>query len=100
MAEYTHVTHIFEPIYNETSQVLILGTFPSVKSREQNFYYGHPRNRFWRVLAAAYELYQKYMRPAACREAVRLPSTSPANAVCGFEKLCERWRIIREGEKN
>lgn len=50
--------------------------------------------------AKAYELYQKYMRPAACREAVRLPSTSPANAVCGFEKLCERWRIIREGEKN
>ncbi len=52
MAEYTHVTHTFEPIYNEASQVLILGTFPSVKSREQNFYYGHPRNRFWRVLAA------------------------------------------------
>ena len=52
MAEYTHVTHIFEPIYDGTSRVLILGTFPSVKSREQNFYYGHKQNRFWRVLAA------------------------------------------------
>lgn len=46
------VTHTFEPIYDEKSRVLILGTFPSVKSREQNFYYGHPQNRFWRLLAA------------------------------------------------
>lgn len=163
MAEYTHVTHIFEPIYNKESRVLILGTFPSVKSREENFYYGHPRNRFWRVLAAvcgcavpvtiqekkamllkehiavwdviascdiagssdasirnvrandigrilsavpdirifvngakAYELYQKYMQKEAGREAARLPSTSPANAAYGFEKLCEIWRNIRE----
>ncbi len=162
MAEYTHVTHTFEPVYDETSQVLILGTFPSVKSREQNFYYGHPQNRFWRVVAVvcgcavpatveekkemllqehiavwdviescditgssdasirnvkvndigriltaapkirifangakAYELYRKYMQSAAGREAVRLPSTSPANAACGMEKLCEAWRGIK-----
>ncbi len=44
--------HTFEPIYNNQSSVLILGTFPSVKSREANFYYGHPQNRFWKVLAA------------------------------------------------
>lgn len=44
--------HPFEPIYNENSKVLILGTFPSVKSREQSFYYGHPQNRFWKVIAA------------------------------------------------
>ncbi|MDE6625527.1 MAG: DNA-deoxyinosine glycosylase [Lachnospiraceae bacterium] len=51
MAEYQHVTHSFEPVYNEHSTILILGSFPSVKSREQGFYYGYPRNRFWRVLS-------------------------------------------------
>ena len=51
MAEYTHVRHEFEPVFDETSRVLILGSFPSVKSREQKFYYGHPQNRFWKVLA-------------------------------------------------
>ena len=51
MAEYKRVRHTFEPVYDDHSSVLILGTFPSVKSREQNFYYGHPGTRFWRVLA-------------------------------------------------
>lgn len=45
------VSHTFEPIYDERSKILILGTFPSVKSRESAFYYGHPQNRFWKVLA-------------------------------------------------
>ncbi len=45
------VTHTFEPIYDKKSEILILGTFPSVKSRESAFYYGHPQNRFWKVLA-------------------------------------------------
>lgn len=49
--EYTHVVHEFEPIYNEDSKVLILGSFPSVKSRASQFYYGHPQNRFWKVTA-------------------------------------------------
>ena len=49
--EYEHHSHEFEPVYNEESKVLILGTFPSVKSREQGFYYGHPQNRFWKLLA-------------------------------------------------
>ena len=48
----THVTHEFGPIFDEQSQLLILGSFPSVKSREQQFYYGHPQNRFWKLLAA------------------------------------------------
>lgn len=43
--------HTFMPVYDHQSKVLILGTFPSVKSREVNFYYGHPQNRFWKVLA-------------------------------------------------
>jgi len=51
MGEYEHVTHSFEPVFDEHSKILILGSLPSVKSREQGFYYGHPRNRFWRVLA-------------------------------------------------
>ena len=49
--EYEHHSHEFEPVYNEESKVLILGTFPSVNSREQGFYYGHPQNRFWKLLA-------------------------------------------------
>ena len=49
---YEKVAHTFEPVYDENSRILILGTFPSVKSREQQFYYGHPQNRFWKLLAA------------------------------------------------
>ncbi len=45
------LTHTIEPVYNQNSRVLILGTFPSPKSRESNFYYGHPQNRFWPVIA-------------------------------------------------
>ena len=45
------ITHPFQPICNENSEILILGSFPSVKSREQMFYYGHPRNRFWKMLS-------------------------------------------------
>lgn len=41
----------FTPFYNADSRILILGSFPSVKSRQQNFYYGNPRNAFWRILA-------------------------------------------------
>lgn len=52
MAEYIHISHTFSPVYDSESRILILGSFPSVKSREQGFYYGHPRNRFWRVMAA------------------------------------------------
>ena len=46
------VEHTFGPVWNADSRILILGSIPSVKSREQGFYYGHPRNRFWKVLAA------------------------------------------------
>jgi hypoxanthine-DNA glycosylase len=45
------INHPFEPIFDENSSLLILGTFPSVKSREYGFYYGHPQNRFWKVIA-------------------------------------------------
>jgi TDG/mug DNA glycosylase family protein len=51
MNQYERVNHLFEPVYNKESKILILGTFPSVKSRENQFYYGHPRNRFWEIIA-------------------------------------------------
>lgn len=56
MAEYELVTQPFLPVYDKNSKILILGSFPSVKSREQGFYYGHPRNRFWKVLSAILEV--------------------------------------------
>jgi hypoxanthine-DNA glycosylase len=46
-----HLNHPFDPIFDEKSAILILGTFPSVKSREYGFYYAHPQNRFWKVIA-------------------------------------------------
>ena len=155
------VQHEIPPLYDEHSKILILGSFPSVKSREGHFFYHHPQNRFWRVLAAVTEqetpgtipekkkfllgngialwdviasceiegssdssirnvvpndirsiletadirqiyvnggtaekLYKKYMFPATGRTAVRLPSTSPANAACSLEKLIEQWKVI------
>lgn len=49
--ESIRMIHTIEPIYDENSKILILGSFPSVKSREKAFYYAHPQNRFWHVLA-------------------------------------------------
>ena len=48
------VVHPFSPVVSAQSVALVLGSFPSVKSRENAFYYGHPQNRFWRVLAALF----------------------------------------------
>lgn len=158
----TRLNHPFGPLYDENSRVLILGSFPSVKSREQNFFYGHPQNRFWKVISAifeqpvpqtieekkqlifgsglalwdsiesceitgssdssirnaqandiriildscnieriycngrkSHELYKKYIEPQTGREAVCLPSTSPANAQWTLERLIEEWSVIR-----
>lgn len=49
------VNHPIPPLYDENSRVLILGSFPSVKSREGRFFYHHPQNRFWRVISSIYE---------------------------------------------
>ncbi|MBE6867480.1 MAG: DNA-deoxyinosine glycosylase [Ruminococcus albus] len=161
MGEYTHIIHSFEPVFNKNSRVLILGSLPSVKSREYGFYYGHPRNRFWKVTAAlvgkpipvtieekkaflldshiavwdviaecdiigssdasiknvraadisvitdlcpdievftnggtASSLYDKHILPNSDRPAVRLPSTSPANAAWSTERLTEEWKRL------
>lgn len=167
MQEYINIHHTFEPVYDENSKILILGSFPSVKSREKNFYYGHPQNRFWKVLARileeevpetieekktillshniaiwdviesctilgssdtsikdvvvndfasilqnskiekifvngtkAYELYRKYAEKKTGIKAVKLPSTSPANAAWKLERLCQTWGelLLKEGE--
>ncbi len=50
----THVVHPFPPVFDRSSRILVLGSLPSVLSRENRFYYGHPQNRFWRVLAAVF----------------------------------------------
>ena len=152
------IVHPIPPFYSSDSEILILGSFPSVKSRETGFFYGHPQNRFWKVLAAitreevpqtieekkaflqrsrialwdvigsceiegssdasirdvvpndlsivldnapvrticvngktAYRYYERYTRQQTGREAVCLPSTSPANAAWSLEKLQAEW---------
>ena len=52
MTYFQHISHGFEPVFDERSRILVLGSFPSVLSRENAFYYGNPQNRFWRVMAA------------------------------------------------
>ena len=78
--EYTHVTHTFGPVYDDASRILILGSFPSVKSREQQFYYGHPQNRFWKVLAAVFE--------------DTLPETIPQKKAFLLEHHIALWDVI------
>ena len=51
----SRIDHPFGPLYSDHSKILILGSFPSVKSREQNFFYGHPQNRFWKVIASVFD---------------------------------------------
>lgn len=151
-------SHNIPPIYNADSRLLILGSFPSVKSREAQFFYHHPQNRFWKLLAAlfhepvpttisekkdfllrnhiavwdviasceiegssdssirnvvpndlsvilrkapiqqiytnggtAFKLYEKYCLPSTGQKAVRLPSTSPANAAYSLDRLIAEW---------
>ncbi len=54
MGGYQKIVHPIPPLYTSDSEILILGSFPSVKSREESFFYGHPQNRFWRVLSAVF----------------------------------------------
>jgi hypoxanthine-DNA glycosylase len=161
MSKENSVIHPFGPLYNENSESLILGSFPSVKSREAMFFYGHPQNRFWKVIpmlygektpenieekksiilrhnlalwdsihsctitgssdssvkdvvpndisgiienskigkvfcngALSHKMYMKYIYPDTKIEAVKLPSTSPANAAFSLDRLIEHWKVI------
>ncbi|MCR5301382.1 MAG: DNA-deoxyinosine glycosylase [Lachnospiraceae bacterium] len=49
------IVHPIPPLYDKNSEILILGSFPSVRSREEGFFYGHPQNRFWKVMAAVFD---------------------------------------------
>ena len=159
----THVSHEFPAVYDRSSRVLLLGSIPSPKSREVGFYYGHPQNRFWKVLAAvlgeplpetipqkkamlkkhhvalwdvldsctivgasdlsiedpvvnnikdlvekskvtrifctgatAHKLYQKLCAKDVGMDAIKLPSTSPANCAVSLDKLVEAYKMILE----
>ncbi len=161
MKKRTHVTHEFPALYDRESRALLLGSIPSPKSREMAFYYGHPQNRFWKVMAAvlgeeipetiaqkkamlkkhhvalwdvldsctivgasdtsiedpvvnnigelvnkskvsrifctgatAYNLYQKFCAKEVGIDAVKLPSTSPANCAVSLEKLVEAYKKV------
>lgn len=80
MREY----HLLEPIYDEASERLILGSFPSVKSREGMFYYHHPQNRFWKVLAAVFE--------------AETPQTIPQKKAFLLEHGIALWDVIASCE--
>ncbi|MBQ4308406.1 MAG: DNA-deoxyinosine glycosylase, partial [Lachnospiraceae bacterium] len=54
MSARTRIDHPIPPTFDADSEVLILGSFPSVKSRESGYFYGHPQNRYWKVLAALF----------------------------------------------
>lgn len=62
------IIHPIPPLFNEESETLILGSFPSVKSREAAFFYGHPQNRFWAVVAEIYG----YEKPQTVEEKKKL----------------------------
>jgi len=51
---FNNIIHPFNPIYNAESKILILGSFPSIKSRENDYYYGNMRNRFWEIISTLY----------------------------------------------
>ena len=78
--------HTIAPVYDENSRILILGSFPSVKSREAAFFYGHPQNRFWRVLAAV--LGEETPQTAAEKKSLLLRAV-------GRHRLLRHCRLVR-----
>jgi hypoxanthine-DNA glycosylase len=83
----TAAVHPFEPVYNGGSRVLVLGTMPSPASRARGFYYGHPGNRFWQVLAAVFEEpfpeTVEERRSLALRRGVALWDVLASCGICG-----------------
>ena len=73
------IDHPIPPLYDGSSRILILGSFPSVKSREAMFFYGHPQNRFWPVLAAVLGC----ERPTTIEE-------KTADVIVGWNTDCEQ----------
>lgn len=79
------VVHTIEPVFDSDSEILILGTMPSPKSREAAFYYAHPQNRFWRVMADV------------CSEA--LPETIKEKKRMLIKHRVALWDVLRSCEK-
>ncbi len=75
------VVHPLKPVYDKNSRVLVLGTMPSPKSREYGFYYSHPQNRFWRILA---ELYQS-----------PLPQTNDEKEALLLQNHIALWDVLK-----
>ena len=115
------ILHPIPPTWNGESEILILGSFPSVKSREMAYFYGHPHtgsadssirdveaNDLRPILEGAPirkiftngktadRLYRRYTLPVTGIPAVCLPSTSPANAAWSLDRLAEAWAVIRQ----
>ena len=78
------IEHPFPPVVDENCRILILGSFPSVKSREDGFFYGHPQNRFWRMLAAVF-----------CEDA---PADIPAKKALLLRHRIALWDVIASCE--
>ena len=99
--EAVRIEHPLEPIYAVDSRVLVLGTMPSPKSREIGFYYGHPQNRFWKVMGALFDepeplgiegrtLFGTFCRPALSSELRMRASSTPLRTI--FRALPRRRR--------
>ncbi|MCD7818311.1 MAG: DNA-deoxyinosine glycosylase [Lachnospiraceae bacterium] len=84
MQSYQRIIHPFGPLYDKNSEILILGSFPSVKSREQQFFYGHPQNRFWKVTAGVLS--------------VPVPQTIEEKKAMLHENHIALWDVIAECE--
>lgn len=96
-----HLTHEFPPFFHKDSEVLFLGSFPSVKSREQQFYYGHPQNRFWKILTILYEgqgidrsLLADYRRAEKILEELGVPHTREEKAAFAKKHRMAIWDVI------
>jgi G:T/U-mismatch repair DNA glycosylase len=72
----------FKAVQNLDAEILILGSMPGVKSLQENQYYAHPRNSFWKMMEAYPNI-----------QHIRLPSTSPANARLMYESKLKEWSI-------
>ncbi|MCI7730665.1 uracil-DNA glycosylase family protein [Enorma burkinafasonensis] len=87
---YQHISHGFEPVFDERSRVLVLGSFPSALSRANAFFYGNPQNRFWRVIAACTD------EPVPPNEGEPLPGSGAA-ASLGESIAAKRDLLLRHG---
>lgn len=89
----------FEPVFNEHSRILVLGSFPSVRSREIGFYYGHPQNRFWRMMPIifhdAYPAATEERRAFALRHGIAL-----WDVLCSCEIVGSSDQSIRNAVPN